>query len=134
MRFNYGSNKKGFVAIVSVLVIGAIGVTVSVSLLLFGIASIQNGSAQEESAGARYMADSCAEYALQRLLEDPSYQGGETLDVDGRSCEVLSVTTIGEGIVEFRSIGYDGDAVKNVLVRTEQLRPYIVVGSWQEVE
>ena len=127
-------NQNGFVALISVLVIGAIGASVAVAILLFGVISTQNGQVLQESARARYLADSCAEIALQRLLRDPSYAGGESVEFGGGVCDITSVNHVGEGVVEFRTSGTFNSVVRRVEVRTSQLRPHIQISLWQEVE
>lgn len=124
---------EGFVALVSVIIIGAIAVAVVVSLLLFGISSVQSGEAVEQSARARYMADACAEYALEQLREDPSYAGEENLEIGSGSCEILPTETLSDGVVVIKSMGSDGDAVRKVRVVTNHLRPSVSVSIWEEV-
>jgi type II secretory pathway component PulK len=124
---------EGFVALVSVIIVGAIAIAVVLALLLFGISSVQNAEVFERSAKARYMADACAEYALERLREDPSYSGSETVEIGGNSCEILSVEHISEGAVAVSTIGTSGDAVRKVRVITSRLRPSVRISLWEEV-
>ena len=123
----------GFVALVSVIILGAIAVVIVISLLLFGISSVQNGEASEDSAQARYMADACAEYALEQLREDPSYAGEEQLETGSGSCEVLPTEVLSEGVVIIESIGRSGDAVRKVRIATNHVRPSVSVSIWEEV-
>ena len=125
--------EHGFVALVSVLIIGAIGVTVAVALLLFSIASIQNGEMIELSAKARYLADACGEVALSRVRENPSYTGGETVQIGETSCEINPVETVTEGVVVIQTVGSVDDVVRKVEIRTSRLRPSVAVDTWQEV-
>ena len=78
--------KKGYVTLLSVLIVGAVGIAVSVSLILLGIDSSRNSLVFQQSAQAKAMAGACAEEALQILSDLPSFSGNGSLTIGENTC------------------------------------------------
>jgi hypothetical protein len=125
-------HEGGYAALISVLVVGAVGVAICVSLLLLGLGSSRTSFANEQSNQAKGLANACAEEALQQIRESTSYTGSDDLTLGYGTC---SYTVIDQG-GQSRSItalGTVGDVVRRVQVSINAIEPLVTVTSWQEV-
>ena len=59
--------RRGYIALLSVIIIGAIGTAVMLSVLLFGLSTSRTDFAVQQSGGAKVIASSCGEEALQKI-------------------------------------------------------------------
>ncbi len=103
-------NKKAYVTLISVLIVGAIGSAISISLVLLGLGSSRNSLLLLQSAQAKAMANSCAEEALQVLAEVPGFSGNGSLTIDGNTC-TYTVTVQGFD-TEVSATGNVGEIVR----------------------
>lgn len=126
------TTQAGFITLLTVLIVSAVGVAIGTSLLLVGIASGRSSLSAQQSKQAAALADACAEEALQQLAFSSGYTGPTSLSFGAGSC--TATITVGSGDV--RTIDATGTVVtvvRKVKVVTSQLTPRIVVSSWQEV-
>lgn len=128
-----GNQNDGFVAIVSVLVIGAIGVTLAISLLWGGAGNLKTAMVFTASRQARALADACAEYALSELRQSTSYTGSETLLLGNGTCEVGAIGGSGNTNRTVQTTGTVGAVVRRVEVEVAVVSPTMTLTSWQEV-
>lgn len=127
------ASHTGYVFLVSVLVIGAIAGTTTLSLLLLGWAAEQNGFLAVQSHQALENAHTCAERALLSLRKDPTYGGDETFTLARGSC---TVEPIGGSGNEDRTLcveGSDGDTDQRMELNIKHLFPSVSIASWQDV-
>ena len=61
--------RKGYVALISVIFMSAIGVMIMLSVIASGIDASKTDFAMQQSSIAKGMASSCMEEALQKILE-----------------------------------------------------------------
>jgi len=78
-------NKKGYVVLLSILIVGAVGMAVTVSLLLLGLGSSRTSFAYEQSGYAKSLASACAEEALQQVRDSTSFTGSGVYFLAGAS-------------------------------------------------
>lgn len=78
---------KGFVGVVTVLIVSAIVLTLAVTAAFLAIDELLLTSAVSQSQAALHLADGCADEAAFRLKRNPSYAGG-TVPFAGGSCTV----------------------------------------------
>lgn len=131
MNFRTHSNNSGFTILVSIFILGALGLFVILSLTLNSADATISSNISVQAGQARSIATSCAETALQKLQ-----------DVDCQTAGVISYqfgfcnyTIIGTGQARtIRASSTVGQMVKKVLVTTSLINPSIVVSSWREVE
>lgn len=124
-------NKKGYVMLISMIIIGAVGTSVITSSLLLGTGYSKTSIALEQSQKARMLANSCTEKALGEVWLLDSYEGSASLNFSEGSCE-YSVSGLGE-IKTINSEGVFGASVKKIIVGVDQLHPYVNISSWQEI-
>ena len=123
---------RGYVALVSVLVVSAVGLAVASSLLLLGLSYSKSSLALSQSDIAKSLADACAEDALQHIRDNTAYSGTATLNLNGDSCS----STVTSGIGQIRNINASGSkngVVRKVKVSISAHTPQIIISSWQEV-
>lgn len=125
-------SENGYVALISVLIIGAIGLTISISILLFGLDFSRTAFVEQQYAQARNLADACAEEGLQQVRDDTAFTGTAGLTLGDGSCTYTVTNTGGEN----RTIdaeGSVGTTVSREVVTIDAISPQINVVSWQYV-
>ena len=65
----------GYITVISVLVIGAVGTALAVSLLLLGLGASRTSFTIQVSQRAQALANACAEEALQAIRNSTSFWG-----------------------------------------------------------
>jgi len=89
------TSQQGYIALVSAIVISALLMTFTFALSFSGFFArfnILNSEYKERSIG---LAEACADIALLKLSENSAYTGGENVAVDGDSCHIYTVATVG---------------------------------------
>ncbi|MBI3626423.1 hypothetical protein HY224_00040 [Candidatus Uhrbacteria bacterium] len=81
-------NQQGFVALVTVLVISAIMLTISLFMSSAAINDLLYSYASDQSERALQIADGCIDEAIFRLKKNSGY-AGSTLSLNGGSCTVV---------------------------------------------
>ena len=131
-------NNRGFVALMSVLIISAVGVIITLSLLTIGTSYMRSSFALGEGYKARALAEACANVALENIRLDSEYQGNETINFEDDSCGVLLIGEIG-GIYTINTYGVVGSFLRRIKVlaaRTEDVETMevsLTIQSWQEM-
>ena len=124
--------ERGFVALMSVIIIGATLLVVVIGASLTGFYSRYNVldfELKERSASA---AEACANQALLELANDATYAGGTTLSLNSLdTCRVGPVALVDPGQKSIRIQATSSDAVTDlfVVVNTSDLS----IASWREV-
>jgi len=124
---------KGYIALISVLIISAILMLIALSASHFGISQLTMALQKNQSSESYYLAMACAEEALMKLKEDLGYRGDETLNIDGASCNILRVEGRGnkDRIIKTRSNAHN--QTKKIKIEINRVNPETKIKSWQEV-
>jgi hypothetical protein len=123
--------EKGYIALITVLIVGAVATAISVALMLSGADSQRASTITQNSTGARGLVSACAEEALQVIHDNTSFTGSGNLTLGPGTC-TYNVTTLGGND---RIIDVSGTV--NATVRRAQLS--ITIGSsitinyWQDI-
>ncbi|EKE15719.1 MAG: hypothetical protein ACD_11C00108G0013 [uncultured bacterium] len=124
--------KRGFVTLLFVLIVGAVAVTVSTSLILLGLGFSQSSFILNQSGQAKALADACAERGLETVRENPSYVGTTNFSLGQGGC---SYTVSGaDPNKTVSATGTVGTVLRKVQITTNQTRPQINITSWQEIQ
>ncbi len=127
----FNNRKNGYVTLISMLVIGAVGLSVVVSLVLLGIDSSRSSLSLEQGNKAKALANACAEVALERIWKLDIYTGSENLTIGQGTCSWnVSSVSIPKTIT---ASGAVGENVRKVSITIDQLHPYLHVLSWREI-
>jgi len=129
------SNKgrqSGYVALLAVLVMGAVSTAASLTLLVTGTDSQRSTLVTQRTMQARNAAEACVEEALQQIHDDTAFTGTDNLTINPATCTVTVTNTGGSN----RTIVATG-TVENIV---RKIQVYVTIGSssisitsWQEV-
>lgn len=122
---------RGYIALISVLVVGAVATAIAVSILLLGLNFSRSGFSLESSQTAKAYANACAESALQQIRNTSAYTGSGGLSFVYGTC-TYTVTNTGGNTRKIIVSGTVGTVVRRVQISISAINPLIVVSSWQE--
>lgn len=125
-------SQKGYVALISVLVMGAVGVSVGVSLILLGLSFSRTSLVVEQSNQAKALANACSEEALQKIREGINFSGSGNLSLASGTCSYTVTKLTGKNRT-ISATGTVGTIVRKVSIQTSSMNPSVTVTSWQEV-
>ncbi len=123
---------KGYVALISVLIVSAIAVVAVTGVILLGLSWSRTSFTTQQSFQAKALADACVEEALQQVKDSIPFAGNGTLTFGQGSC-AYTVTNNGAQNRSVVSMGTVGTVVRKVSVSITAINPQIAVSSWQEV-
>ncbi len=126
-------DSRGVVTLLAILVVGAVGMTISVSALLFSISAAKTSLAEAESAQARGVANACAEIALHALQSNLNYSGNETRQIGNGTCTILPVINPGTPSPTINILGAVGLTKRKIQLIISSTQPSIQLASWKEV-
>jgi hypothetical protein len=141
MKYGLKTLNRGYVALLSVMLIAAISTAVAFSLLLLSASNAATTYTLIQAAQARAIANACAEAALGMIR----YSVGNSAYVStigpytigsGNGSGSCTYTITSTGTAEGRKIqasGTVGTLVKKVQVTITNVAPSFTVSSWQEV-
>lgn len=124
---------KGFITLISVLVVGAVGVAITLSVILLGLGSSRTSFALEQSNQAKALANACAEEALQQIKDSTPFTSTGTSLTLGQGTCTYTVTNDGAQNRTITAIGTVGMIIRKSKILISQISPSITVTSWQEV-
>ncbi|MDO8260852.1 MAG: hypothetical protein Q7T50_05160 [Candidatus Magasanikbacteria bacterium] len=125
-------NKKGYVVLITVLLVGAVGLSIAISIILLGLGQARTGATVNQLNQARALANTCAEEGLQQIRDLDSFTGTDTLTLDNGTCEYTVINQGGDNR-EIQASGTVGQINRKIKVNTDSISPTINITSWQEV-
>ena len=125
-------SNQGFIALMGVLIAGALGVAAILAIIQLGTEYTQVALSYQNEQRAKAYAHSCAEEGLARIRALLTYTGTVNMNHQYGSCSALVINTGGVART-IDSSGSVGTIVKRVKVLVSALNPQITVSSWQEV-
>ena len=133
------SKEKGIIALITVLIVGAVSLLFALSTNLLGVGEVQITLKKDKSSEAFYLATACAEEALLRVKNDFSYTLSvpETVAVDTKSCDIISVSAVSPKEIRTQAV-VDNKVRRIRILVSQQLiidswQLGLVIDSWQEV-
>ncbi len=126
-----GIGQRGYVALLTVLIVGALSLAVGTSLLLSGADASRAALVAQQAAQARNLASACAEDALQVAIDPTATTNVGTRALAAGNCRYEIITTSATERT-IRSSGRVDDVVKYVTVYATIFPSSISVISWQE--
>ncbi|MEO6729460.1 MAG: hypothetical protein ABIM99_06080 [Candidatus Dojkabacteria bacterium] len=128
------NNKKAYVTLISVIILGAISILVLTTTIAIDTESIFATDVMDQGKQAKAFADTCAERAIDSLKQNNTYTGTETVNFTSGSCTLGAVSGSGNSNRVFLSTGIFKNATRKVSVTVTTVNPTTVIGSWQEVQ
>lgn len=129
----HNSIQKGFIALISVLIIGALVLVISVGLSLRSVTETQISLGEQESHRALALANLCMEAALMKLESVLHYSGNEIIIVNGQSCDIMGVEGSGNLNRTVKTKSTVSGYTKKVKVVVSKVSPVMQITSWEEV-
>lgn len=126
------SSPHGYIALLSVIIIGVIGTSAMLSVIFAGISATKTDITVEQGGQARFLASSCGEEALQKILETSTTSSQGSLSLGGNTCSYSITSGSGQSLV-INALGAVGTLTSKVLIIVATTSPSLVVSSWQEV-
>jgi len=123
---------RGYITLMSVLIVSAIGTTIALSLILLGLGVSRNSFALEQSNQAKALANSCAEEALQQIRDLTPFAGTGSLSSARGACEYEVVNDGGQNRTITASSTV-GTVIRKVKITIDTINPNINIVLWQEV-
>jgi hypothetical protein len=123
---------RGYIALLSVIMIGAIGTAIMLSVMLLSVSTSKTDFAVQQSGSAKVLASSCGEEALQKLLETGTTSSSGGLSLGSGNCTYTITSQNGQNIT-INATGIVGTVVSKVKIVVSTTTPSILLSSWQEV-
>jgi len=130
---NYKKFSRGYIALITVIIVGAIVLAMVISSTVIGIYQSHNGLLAENLAQADSLAAACAEKTLMELKNNENYLGNETMNLGNGQCQIAPIENLGAGARVVKTSGTVNQATKKIRIEISQINPAIVFISWQEV-
>ncbi|MBU2509213.1 MAG: hypothetical protein ABII13_04240 [Patescibacteria group bacterium] len=127
-------NKPGFIALVTVLIVMALGVLLAAGLSLRSVDAGNIYIINLDGTRAHVAATHCAEYALSSLKAGSSYPGNETRILDnGDTCYIATPGGGGDSNRTVRTTSTVNGANRKIDIYIDTIGPYMEISKWQEV-
>lgn len=123
-------NQKGYITLISVLVLGAIGTAIAVAILLIGISTSQNAAIYRQSSIAEATATACVEEGLQKIRENTNFTGTGNLTFSPGTCTYTVSDQAGVRTVV--GVGVMNSTTRKATAIISAFNPMITLTSWQE--
>ena len=127
---------KGFVALITVLVVMVVLVTIGVTISSIGVNQVALALTFNDGEQAFAIADACAEEGYQRLKLDSGFTG-TSFSLNGGACS-LTVTNTGGATRSIQGTGTYNNAIRIVLVgvtvnaNSQGNTHKVKINSWKE--
>ena len=118
--------------LLSVIVLGMVMLSVALYSSWLSVFVLEGSAAAKHSAQARYLADTCAEIALQKIWDSSSYTGSGSFSGFNGSCTYVVSSSGGENR-QINTTGVLGNVTRKVKVLVDKVILQVNVSSWQEV-
>jgi len=128
-----GARETGFIALISILIVGALILTISVGLSLRSIGESGMSLDEQESNRALALANVCAETAAMKLVSIFHYAGNESIIEAGESCDILPISGSGNMNRTVKTQSTVSGYTRKIRVKVAQVSPLMVILSWEEV-
>lgn len=127
------TKQSGYVALISVLIIGAVSVTVATTLLIAGADAQRENVLRQQSLKARHAAAACVDEALQQIHDNTTFTGTASLTVGDASCS-YTVTNTGSSTRTIDASSTNGSAIRKIQAYVTIGASSLSISSWQEVQ
>ena len=131
-KIYFNNNQRGYIILISVLIVGAVGLAIALSLLLLGVGSSRTSFALEQSFQAKALANACAEEALIQIRNSTPFSGTDTIALGTGSCTYTVTQLVGQNR-NINSSGTVGSIISKLQINIDTITPSINISSWQFV-
>ncbi len=115
-------NQKGYIAIITALILTAIIATVTFVLASSSLLGRFNTLLFHEKRTSRFLAESCLEVARSKLTQSSSYTGNETVTLGNSTCAIGSISsTASEKVIPASAVAGNAKTVLKLTVKSGSL-------------
>ena len=132
-KYNLLKHNKGYITLLSVLVVGVVGMSITVSIILLGLGSSRSSFNYQQMHQAKSLANACTEEGLEKIREASSFAGNGNLTLGQGSC-TYSVVNTGGNNRTVNAAGTAGTTIRKTSVNITAISPLIIISSWQEIQ
>lgn len=126
------NKNKGYAALMGVLIVGAVGLAISLMVIVFGTDSLRATNSIQDSAQARSAVNLCLEEALQEIRNSMPFEGTGDFVLNNSACSFEVIVENGQNRT-IQAIGEAGTSIVRVKVEIDSINPNINITSWKEV-
>ena len=101
-------------------------------MIYINLNSSQSGLIIKKSDQARMLAQTCSEYALQKINDDNNFSGTNSFLLLEGDCSYSVISGLGENRV-IESWGQVKETIRKEKLIIDQISPQINIDSWQEL-
>jgi hypothetical protein len=123
-------NQKGYIAIISAVVISFLIMGVALTLSFTGFFNRSNISNSEFKKMSNSLAEACASTALFKIAENKDYLGNESVTVDNNTCSIMTIESLGEQKI-IKTTATVQNSTTNLKVTIDKTT--LQIASWEEV-
>lgn len=127
-------SQKAYIALISILIIGAVALSVAISSAILAVGQGRNGLLAQNLTEAKSLANACAEKALMDLKENENYSGNETVNLGSGQCQINQIENLGGQARMVKVSGRVNQATKKIKINISQINPTMIFTSWLEVD
>ena len=122
--------KKGYIALISSIIISMLMLMISLTLSFTGFFSRINILNAEFKEISLRLAEACVDMALLKLSENQSYQGNENIAINDKQCSILIIEAAGNEKVIKTKANFQ-KAVTNLKIKVNNADLSVI--SWEEL-
>jgi hypothetical protein len=127
----YNKEARGYIALMSVIVLGALGSVIMISVMLQSVVTAKTDSSTQAGIQARILAMTCGEEALQIIVETGTSSRSSSLSVASGTCSYTISRPSSETIIN--ATGLFASSTQRIMIRLATTSPFMVLSSWQDV-
>lgn len=125
-------DERGFIALIGVLIVGAIAMATATAVLSFGVDFSRSALALQRSYQAKALARACTDYGLIQLHDNIAYTGTGSLTLGAGTC-IYTVANLGGSNRRVQASGTVSGIVRKIEVSINAVSPKLNVSSWNDV-
>lgn len=123
---------NGYIALITVLVVGAAGLAIALTILMSGVGASESGLVTQQATQARALSNACAEEGLAVWRSNPAYTGTTNMSLGAGTCS-YTVTRTANNTLTLDATGTVNDIVRKSKVYVTIGASSISITSWQDV-
>jgi hypothetical protein len=124
--------QEGYIALISVMIIGAASLAIATALLITGVDAQQENLARQQMIQARQAASGCAEEALQQIRDNTAFTGSNSLTLGSATCS-YTVTNTGASTRTVIASSTIGSVVRKVQAYVTINVSSLSISAWTDV-
>lgn len=126
------ASHSGFMALVTVVIIAAAALIMSLNSSLLGLGTLEFGTIAAAGGEVAALTDACVEEALRQLRVNPAYTGDLSLLIFGESC-IIEVSDLGGNERQVTATATKGDFSKRLGMKVTLGVRTVSISNWQEL-